>query len=71
MRHSGNEVIEVGNLRQNIVADDEVGAFAFGDEAVGKVRAEEFDDRRNILLPRGCRDIGGRLDAGHGHAQSA
>ena len=69
MRHAGDEVVEVGHLRQHVVADDEVGGLAFGDEPLGEADAEELDQRRDVLLARDLGDVGGRLDAGDGHAE--
>ena len=69
MRHPRGEVIEVGDLRQHIVADDEVGRPPFGYESLRKPQAKEFDKCRNILLARHCGNIGGWFDAGHGNAQ--
>ena len=67
--HGGDEVVEVGHLRQDVVADDEIGALALGDEALGQCGAEELHQRGNIAAARGFGHVGGRLDAEHGHAQ--
>ena len=48
--HAGDEVVEVGHLRQHVVADDEVGLLALGGEPLGKRRAEELDQRRHAAL---------------------
>jgi hypothetical protein len=40
--HAGDEVVEVGHLCQDVVADDEIGALALGDEALGQCGAEEL-----------------------------
>ena len=69
MRHPRGEVVEVGDLRQDIVSDDEVGRPPFGYELLRKPQAEEVDKRRNILLLRHCCNVGGRFDADHGNAQ--
>ena len=69
MRHSRGEIVEVGDLRQHIVADDEVGRLTLGHQALRELQAEEFDQRRNILLARHFGDIGGRLDADDGNTQ--
>ena len=70
MRHAGDEVVEVGHLRQHVVADDEVGLRALGDQLLGEPRAEEIDaaSGRPSRRPR-FGDVGRRLDAEHGHAE--
>ena len=37
--------------------------------SVGEPRAEEVDPGRDALLDRDLGDVGGRLDAEHGHAE--
>ena len=68
-RHAGDEVVEVRHLRQHVVADDEVGPLALGDELGRQPLAEELDPARYALLHRDLGDVGGRLDAEHRHAQ--
>src|SRR4051794_16979202 len=67
--HSGGEVVEIGNLGENIVADDEIGPAPLGDETSSQIEAEECDERRNILGTRRLGDIGGGLDAGNRNAE--
>ena len=69
MRHPCGEVVEIGDLRQHIVADDEVGPPTLGHESLRELQAEELDKSGNILLARHCGHVGGRLDADHGNTQ--
>src|SRR5262245_10850420 len=65
MRHPCGEVVEIGDLRQHIVAYDEVGPPTLGLKALGALRAEKLNESWNTFLARGFGDIGGRLDADH------
>ena len=47
MRHAGDEVVEVGHLRQHVVADDEIGVPAFGDQL-----------RRQARTPKNSTSVG-------------
>ena len=69
LRHPGREVVEIGYLRQHIVADDQVGALALGGQLRCELAPEEVDQRRDALVDGDLGDIGGRLDADHGHLQ--
>lgn len=69
MRHSSGEVIEIRHLRQNIIADDEIGAPSFGRQPLRKFQAEEFDKRWDILLPGRSSDVCGRLNSKYRDAQ--
>ena len=71
MRHARSEVVEIRDLRQHIVADDEIGLPSLGHKALRKLQAEEFDKRRNILLARDFRHVGRRLDAESRERQAA
>ena len=48
MLHPGNEVIEVGNLGEDVVADDEVCPPAFRDEPPSQRQPEELANRRHV-----------------------
>ena len=64
--HAGDEVVEVRNLRQHVVADDEVGFPAFGRECAPPSRTPKKSTRvGNALVDRHLRDVGRRLDAEH------
>ena len=67
--HAGDEVVEVRDLGQHVVADDQIGAPALGDQRIGQGDAEEVDLRRDAFVDRDAGDVGGRLDAEHGHAE--
>src|SRR5262249_38969097 len=67
--HAGNEIIEVRHLSENVVAYDQVCVLALGDEAVGKRGAEELDEGWHMSAARGLGNVGGRLDAQHGHVE--
>ena len=69
MRHSRGEVVEVRDLRQDIVADDEIGLPPLGCESLRELQAEEFNKGRNIFLLRDCGYVGGRFDADYRNAQ--
>ena len=69
-RHAGDEVVEVGHLGEHVVADDQVGALALGDAArSASATPKNSTRRRNALVERDLGDVGGRLDAEHGHAE--
>src|SRR5690348_1988810 len=61
--HPGNEIAQVGNLGQNIVADEQVRLFALRRQFRPEFLAKEPDQRRYVLFFRYLRDIGSRLDA--------
>src|SRR5262249_12377239 len=69
MRHSCGEVVEIRDLRQHIVADDEICLPPLGHELLRKLQAEKLDESGNILLARRLGHIGGWLDADHRNAQ--
>src|SRR5271170_5669595 len=69
MHHSCGEVVKIRNLRQYIVADNEIGPPTLGHELLRKLQAEELDESRNILLACRFGDISGRLDADHRNTQ--
>jgi hypothetical protein len=61
--HPAHKVIEVGNLGENIVADDQVSFFSIGTHLRGKARAKEFDQCGNSFCPCRFRDICRRFNA--------
>src|SRR5947209_19696614 len=65
---AGDEVVEVGHLSQDIIADDEIGLFAFRDQLSSGLLTEELDLRRHALLDGDASDVGGRFDAQTGDA---
>src|SRR6516162_1041395 len=69
MRHSCGEVVELRDLRQHIVADDEICSPTLGHELLRKLQAEKLDESGNILLARRFGHIGRWLDADHRNAQ--
>ena len=68
-RHPAHEVVEVGHLRQHVVADDEIGALALRHELGRELRSEEIDAGGYALLDRHLGDVGRGLDAQDGNAQ--
>ncbi len=66
--HPGHEVVEVGHLGQDVVADQQVGLLSPPDELRGGLPPEELDERRHALLDRNGRDVRRGLDAERGDA---
>ena len=58
-----DEVVQIGNLRQDVVADDQARALALVHEGLSRGAAEEIDERRHAALLGSLRDIGGRVDS--------
>ena len=52
LRESGDEVVEVRHLGEDVVADDEVRPAALGRDLAGDVPAEEPDERRERRAAR-------------------
>ncbi len=67
--HAGGEVVEVGDVGEDVVGDEEVGAAALGGEPVGDRAAEELHDGLDALGAGGLGDVGGGLDAQRRDAQ--
>ena len=61
--HAGREVVEIGDVGEDVVGDQEVGAAALGGEPIGDLAAEELDHGLDALLARGLGHVGGGLDA--------
>src|SRR5579871_4605248 len=55
---AGDEGVEVRHLREDVVADDEIGAAALGRELAGEPRVEEIDQGLDAAFARGAGDIG-------------
>src|SRR5215470_11948792 len=68
-RHSGDKVIEIGNLGKDIVADDKVGPFALGYKPFCKRQPEELDQRGYALLDSNGGDVRCGLYTQHGNAE--
>jgi len=60
---AGDEVVGVGGVGKDVVAEDEVGFFAGGGEFCGEIVAEEFDEGVDAFFTGDFGDVGGRLDA--------
>src|SRR6266446_5298121 len=67
--NSGHEVIKIGNLSKDIVADYEIGALALGYQLVGEFSSEELRARWNALADGDRGDVDSRLDAKYRHAK--
>ncbi len=67
-RHARQEVVEVGHLRQHVVADDEIGEHAAVDELARRVLVEEACQGRHAARFRRLGHVLGRVDAEHGVA---
>ena len=63
-----DEVVDVGDVGEDVVADEEVGLFSIGGEVVGAVDAEEVGDGVDTFVDGGLGDVLGRFDAGDGDA---
>ena len=62
-REAAREVIDIGHMGVDIVADDEIGSLSFSREPLGKCRAEELAHDRYAQCLRSGRRAGGRFDA--------
>jgi hypothetical protein len=62
-RDPSNEIVQVGHLGEDVVADHEVGRSALSDERTGEVAAEELCQCRDAAGLGRCGDVAGRLDA--------
>ncbi len=68
-RDAGDEVVEIGNLRQDVVAGDQIGLQALGGELIGELDAKELRPCGHALLDGHARNVLGRLDAEHRHPE--
>src|SRR6202007_2407393 len=48
VRESSGEIVQVGYLSENVIADDKICSTALGDETLRQVKVEEFNKRRNV-----------------------
>ncbi len=62
---AADEVVQIGHVRQDVVADQQVRTASLGLELFRDVGAEELADRRNALGNGRGRGIRRRLDAEH------
>ena len=67
--HAAGEVVEIGHLGEDVVADDQIGAPAVRRQLVGQRHAEELDHRLHALLAGGLGDVGRGLDPEGRHAE--
>src|SRR6476620_1778685 len=66
--HPGNEVVDVRNVRQDIIPEEQISFAAFRDEPTRQVLSEELRYTRNSFLDRGLGDVFSRFDPKHGNA---
>ena len=64
---AGNEVVELGDLREHVVRDDEVGGAALRHQLARQAGVEEVDDRLDTPLACRRRDVRRRVDAERGN----
>ncbi len=67
-RDPRSEVVDVGHLREDVVAQHEVGPARLLCKLPSELRAEELHDRRNAARDRGLCNVERRLDTEHGDA---
>jgi hypothetical protein len=65
-REAAHEIVEVGDVREDVVSDQQVGTPFVGQPPRG-VHAEQLDQRRDLVLDRHACDVDGGLDAQHGN----
>ena len=64
VRHPCSEVVEIGNLRQHVVADDEIGLPPLGDEALARgLKPKNSTSVGIFFCTRRFCNVGSRLDA--------
>src|SRR5438270_2842050 len=63
-----DKVIERGNVRQNVIAEEEIGRFSGFDQLPGRGGAKEGRDRLHATLLRGARAVSRRFDTENGDA---
>src|SRR5690348_75037 len=69
--HARNEIVQVGDLGQHVVADNQVRPLAFSQKLFGQPQPKEFDQSWNVLSNRGFRNVGCRLNPQHRHPVSS
>jgi len=68
-RHSGDEGIEIGDLRKDILAREQVGLNAVGPQLLGELLVEELGQRVDALCLRDLGNVASRFDAEHGYTR--
>src|SRR5579864_5758408 len=66
LAESGYEVVEIRNVREDVVADDEIGCAVLAFQTLRGLHAEERDLRSYPACDCRCRDVCRGLDAEHG-----
>ena len=66
---AADEVADLGDMGEHIVGGHEVGALALADQSAGGFDTEESDLGIDALGPGRFGDVGGGLDAEHGHTR--
>ena len=59
---AGNEVVEIGNMRDDIVGDHQVSTYTFRGECLGRVAPKKAYDYRYVLGGSARSDVGGWLN---------
>jgi hypothetical protein len=67
-RDAVDEIIEIRHLGEHVVPDHQVGDVPLRAQPLGKLDAEELDERRDASLLRCLRDVCRRVDAEYGNA---
>src|ERR1035438_3987974 len=62
-----HKVVEVGHLRQDVVAENEVSGTAIFHELFRQLRTEEAHERRNAFFDCHLGNVGGRLNPEYGN----
>ena len=65
--HARHEIIEIRNVREHIVAEQQVRLAVLGRDLTSGLLAEEFDYRTNPFSLGDERDVRRGLDAEHGY----
>ncbi len=66
--HAGDEVVQIGDMRQHVIAEQQVRLAKFGNQLACGLGPEELHNRRYAILDRDLGHIGGGFDAQNGHA---
>ena len=69
VRHSCREVVEIRNLRQHIVADDEIGSRGLPRRDAARDLVRKTRPVSEHSSPRRLGDVGGRLDSQNRNTQ--
>src|SRR6185437_941651 len=59
---SGNEIVNIWNLGEDVVAKQQISALTLGHELARRIHAKEFHERRDSLVDRHCCYVCCRLD---------